>query len=121
MKKIVSLSLVLASFTMLSASVDSEKLAVEKCGGCHLMGVTSKEKLKNMSAPPYWAISKKVKEAYAKREDAVNYIVDYTLSPAKEKMLFSEQTIKMFGMMPSQKGNVTEDEIRVISEYILGE
>ena len=52
MKKIVGLFLFLASLTMLFASNEAEELAVEKCGGCHLMGVVSKEKLKNMKAPP---------------------------------------------------------------------
>jgi hypothetical protein len=118
-KKIVSLFLFLASLTMLFASNEAEELAVEKCGGCHLMGVVSKEKLKNMKAPPYWAIAKKAKEAYANKEDKINYIVDYTLNPTEEKMLFPVETKKLFGVMPSQEGKVTEDEIKLIAEYIL--
>ncbi|OHE11150.1 MAG: cytochrome C [Sulfurimonas sp. RIFOXYD12_FULL_36_11] len=119
MKKILSLSLLAASFTLLSAATEAEELAVKKCGECHLMGVVSAEKLKNMKAPPYWAIAKKAREAYDKKEDKINYIVDYTLNPSEEKMLFPKDTVKLFGVMPSQKGKVSEDEIRVISEYIL--
>lgn len=121
MKKTISLSLLVASFTFLFASSEAEDLAVKKCGECHLMGVVSAEKLKNMKAPPYWAIAKKAREVYEKNEDRVKYIVDYALSPAEEKMLFPKETKNMFGVMPSLKGKVTEDESRQIAEYIIEE
>ncbi len=119
MKKILCLSLLVASFTLLSASTEAEELAVKKCGECHLMGVVSAEKLKNMKAPPYWAIAKKAREAYDKKEDKINYIVDYALNPSEDKMLFPKDTVRLFGVMPSQIGKVSEEEIRIISEYIL--
>lgn len=112
--------LVVGLGTFLVAS-DAEVLAEKKCGECHVMGVTSKEKIDNMKAPPYWAIAKKVREAYDTHDKQVDFIVDYSLNPAKEKMLFPEQTIKMFGVMPSQEGKVTKDELKLISTYILGE
>ena len=34
-------------------------------------------------------------------------------------MLFPVETKKLFGVMPSQEGKVTEDEIKLIAEYIL--
>lgn len=119
MKKIISLSLSIAYFTMLCASNEAEDLAVKKCGECHLMGVTSAEKIKNMKAPPYWAIAKKAREAFEKKEDRVKYIVDYTINPSEDKMLFPKETVKLFGVMPSQKDKVSEEEIKLISEYIL--
>lgn len=121
MKKIASLSLILAASAVLSASPSQEELANVKCGGCHLMGKITKEKLSRMVAPPYWAISKKAKEAYETKEEAVKYIVDFTLNPSEEKMLFPKEAIEKFGLMPSQKGNVTEEEIKEIAEYILEE
>jgi hypothetical protein len=120
-KKIVSLSILAASFTLLMASGEAEDLAVKKCGECHLMGVVSAEKLKNMKAPPYWAIAKKAREAYDTKEDQIKYIVDYALNPAEEKMLFPKETKNMFGVMPSLKGKVTEDESRQIAGYIIEE
>lgn len=121
MKKIVSLSLILAAFSILSASQSREDLATQKCGSCHLMGKITKEKLSKMVAPPYWAISKKAKEAYETKEEAIKYIVDFTLNPSQDKMLFPKEAVEKFGLMPSQKGNVTEEEIREIAEYILEE
>lgn len=119
MKKIVSLCLMLAASNILFASEDAESLAVEKCGECHLMGAITKEKLDKMKAPPYWAIAKKAREKYNNKEDEIKYIVDYAFEPAEEKMLFPKETKERFGVMPSLKNKVTEDEIRLISEYIL--
>lgn len=121
MKRTLILFLCLTSSSVLLASTEAEKLAVKKCTPCHIMGTMSKEKIKKMSAPPYWAIAKKAGEKYSNRADMIKYIVDFTLNPATEKMLFPKATIDKFGLMPSQKGIVTEDEAKQIAEYILGE
>lgn len=120
MKKLLTLSLVLSASSILFASEGAEELANKKCGNCHLMGEITKEKLDRMSAPPYWAITKKVTTAHQKSEDAVSFIIDYTLNPSESKMLFPKETKEKFGLMPSQKENATEDEIKKIAEYILG-
>lgn len=119
MKKILGICLILVTSNMLFASQNAEELANQKCGSCHLMGAITKEKLNNMKAPPYWAIAKKAKERYENNEERVKYIIDYTLSPDESKMLFPKETKEKFGVMPSQKDKVTEDEIRLIYEYIL--
>lgn len=119
MKKLLSLLLILTTSNLLLASESAEELANKKCGNCHLMGEITKEKLDNMKAPPYWAIAKKAKEKYENDEDKVKYIVDYALNPSEDKMLFPKQTKEKFGVMPSQKEKVTEDEIKLISAYIL--
>ncbi|MFA7501246.1 MAG: c-type cytochrome, partial [Sulfurimonas sp.] len=106
---------------MLFASQSAEELANQKCGSCHLMGAITKEKLKNMKAPPYWAIAKKANLRYEKNEDRIKYLIDYALNPDEDKMLFPKETKEKFGVMPSQKDKVTEDEIKLISEYILKE
>lgn len=119
MKKIVSLSLIIGTLVLASASDDVEALAVAKCGECHLMGEITKEKLSSMKAPPYWAIAKKAREKYEREEDKIKYIVDYAFAPTEDKMLFPKETKEKFGVMPSLKGKVTEEEIRMISTYIL--
>ena len=120
MKKLLTASLIFATSTLLLASPTAEDLAVKHCGECHLMGKISKDKLNKMKAPPYWALAKMARLKYDKREDMVKYIVDYALNPAEEKMLFPHETRDRFGVMPSQKGKVTEAQIKEISEYILG-
>lgn len=119
MKKIAVLSLIVGIFNFMLASESPEDLATKKCGECHLMGAITKEKLDNMKAPPYWAIAKKAAERYKTKEESINYIIDYSLQPSEEKMLFPIETKERFGVMPSLQGKVSEEEIRIISTYIL--
>jgi len=118
MKKLLLATILVAS-SVFAQSSDIETLAVEKCGSCHLIGAITKDKLNNMSAPPSWALAKKVKLAYPNRMDAINFIIEYTLNPSKEKMLFPKETRERFGVMPSQKDLVTDAELKAIAEYIL--
>jgi len=98
---------------------DAEALAEEKCGKCHLMGAITKEKIRDIEAPPYWGMSRKVKNRFSKRSDQIAFIVDYSLNPSEEKMLFPKETRERFGTMPSLKGKATADEIKQIAEYFL--
>jgi len=118
MKKLL-LATILVTSSLLAQSSDIETLAVEKCGSCHLIGAITKDKLNNMSAPPSWAISKKVNTAYPDRADAIKFIVEYTMNPSEDKMLFSHKTKERFGLMPSQKDMISEDELKAVTEYIL--
>lgn len=121
MKKIITATLIMLSTSLLLASNSSpEELAVKHCGECHLMGEITKDKLDKMKAPPYWALAKMAKLKYSSKEDMINYIADYALNPAEEKMLFPHETRDRFGVMPSQKGKVTEAQVKKISQYILG-
>ncbi len=115
------LSILLLASVNLYAEQTAESLTVEKCGACHLVGKITKKKLKNMSAPPYWALAKKIKIAFPKREDSMNFFVDFTLNPTAEKMLFPKETRDRYGVMPSQKGLVSEEELKVIYTYVFGE
>jgi len=120
MKKILSLALILLTSSLFSASIDVKSLADEKCGKCHLGGILSADKVRNMKAPPYWGMARVVNDTFNNKTDKINFIVDYTLNPSEDKMIFPKATKDRFGLMPSQKGNVTEDEIREIAEYFLG-
>lgn len=119
MKKLLLLPLLIAASTLLQASEDIEALAESKCGKCHLMGAVTKEKIKNIQAPPYWGMAKKVKAAYSSEEEMIAFIVDYSLNPSADKMLFPKETKDRFGIMPSVKGKATEEEIRKIAKYFL--
>jgi mono/diheme cytochrome c family protein len=110
---------VLVASVLLNASEDVAALAEEKCGACHIVNEISREKIAAMSAPPVWAVAKKVKLAYPNKQEGIAFVVDYSLHPAQSKMLFPDATLERFGIMPSQKGIVTEEELRAIAEYLL--
>jgi len=118
MRNLLALPLIMATSLLLQAS-EIESLAENKCGSCHLVGKITKEKLNRMAAPPSWALAKKVKVAYPNRLDGIDFIINYTLNPSEDKMLFPKETKERFGLMPSQRDSVTNDELRAIAEYIL--
>ena len=119
MKNLLVLPLIIAASILIQASDDIESLAEMKCGSCHLIGKITKEKLNTMAAPPSWALAKKVKTAYPNRLDGIDFIINYTLNPTEDKMLFPKETKERFGLMPSQKGALTDAELKAIAEYIL--
>ena len=119
MRKLLALPLITMLSLSLHASNDVEQLAEKKCGECHIMGKITKEKLKNMKAPPSWALAKKVRNAYSSRDERVKHITSYTINPSEDIMLFPIETKERFGVMPSQKDKITDAELKAIANYIL--
>ena len=71
-----------------------------------------------MLAPPIMGVMKHVKEARPDRADAVAFVVDYIFDPRRDKAVCQPQAIERFGMMPSQKGNLSREEAHAIAEYL---
>lgn len=102
--------------TSLFASVDAEKIYDAKCAMCHIKTVPSNRA--DMVAPALIGIMRHVKMAYPKRDDAVDFIVDYVQNPTKEKAVCMPQKIARFGLMPSQKGNISSEELKEVAEWM---
>ncbi len=106
-------------------SLDGKKLLREKCASCHnleMPPVIHKDEL----APPMMAISFHVHRFVEASDEsqrvpkAIAFVVDYVLNPSLEKSFCDRESLKRYGLMPSQKGNVTRQEIRAIAEYMFG-
>lgn len=106
----------LASATVY-ASPDAESLTEEKCATCHFSSFTP-ERLKNIVAPPLWALPKQAKRLAANQDECIDFIIDYTLHPSREKMRFPKEAYERFGLMPSQRDNVTDEEIKSIAGFL---
>jgi hypothetical protein len=119
MKKLLLIALCLSATTLIAASERGEQLTDEKCTSCHMTS-SSSTKLKNgeMGAPPMWGVMKKVKSHFKTKEDGVSFIVDYTMDPSEDKMIFPPAAKEHFGLMPSMKGSVTTEEMKLIAEYL---
>ena len=87
-----------------------------KCASCHTK--TRPSDMSKMVAPPIMGVMRHVKMTYPKKDDGVKFIVDYVLEPSKDKALCMPQKIKRFGLMPSQKGNVSKEELQKIASWI---
>ena len=111
--------LLLSATTLLNASDAGAELSEEKCTSCHMTS-SSSAKLKDgkMHAPPMWGVMKKVKNNFKTKEEGIAFITDYTMNPSEEKMIFPEATKEYFGLMPSMRETVTDEEMKIIAEYL---
>ena len=120
MKKVNNTILILGSFVALSSYVQAaesaEVLFDTKCAMCH--SKTRPVDKSKAVAPALMGVMRHVKMTYPNKEDAVKFMVDYILEPSKEKAICMPQKLERFGVMPSQKGNVTPAELEKITSWM---
>ncbi len=102
---------------------DAKKLLDAKCAACHELSmppVISDDEL----APPMMAIAFHMKDFMDTANEseritmATEFIIDYVANPSLEKSYCDKESIKRYGLMPSQKKNVTDGEVKAIAEYM---
>lgn len=112
----------LSAAALLSATIifaqNGEALFDAKCNGCHIKTRPTQEMKRTLAAPPAMGVMFHVKQAYESKEEAIAFIKDYALNPDVAKAECLPQSIKRFGVMPSQKGLVSDDELSKIAEYL---
>lgn len=106
----------LALTSNLSASDNAEKLFETKCMVCHVK--KRPEDTSKLIAPPIMGALNHVKQNYMTKKEAVDFIVDYVLNPTREKAVCMPENIKKFGLMPSQNGAVSKDELEEIAKWL---
>ena len=63
-------------------------------------------------------VMRHVKISYPNKDKAIKFMKDYVLNPSQDKAICMPQKIKRFGLMPSQKGLVTEKELNIILPWL---
>ena len=116
-KTIITIGIsVITSFSILHASGNAEKLFTKKCMVCHVK--IRPDDTSKLMAPPISGVLNHVKQNFASEDKAVKFIVDYVLNPTREKAVCMPENIKKFGLMPSQNGAVSKDELEEIAEWL---
>lgn len=136
MKKIISISsifLFLAASALAeyeqSGSVDGYKVYKQKCQICHEERLTKKEALaamKTLKAPPMNEVSARLKENIlikekdedVNRELILTFMRDYIVNPSIEKSMCHMGALDNFGVMPSQKDKLDNDELHAVTQWI---
>ncbi|MEO1953787.1 MAG: c-type cytochrome [Campylobacterales bacterium] len=104
-------------------NLDGEKLLKQKCSSCHNLDLPPKT-FENEVAPPMMAVAFHVSDFIkVNQEDervvkSIAFVKDYVVNPSVEKSFCDKESLKAYGLMPSQKGKVTQDELQAIAEYI---
>ena len=103
---------------------DGGRLLKEKCAACHNLKMPP-DTYENEKAPPMMAVVfhlkdfMKIRNEQDKVEKFIPFIQDYVMDPSKEKSYCDEESLKTYGVMPSQKGNVSQDELEAIAAYMV--
>ncbi len=116
MKWKLSIIVMALAATGIQAEQSGEALFKAKCSMCHMPYRPAD--ISKMVAPPAMGITMHVKMAHSDREGFKAFIKDYVINPSKEKALCAKHTVERFKVMPSQKGNVTPEELDRIADYL---
>jgi len=116
MNVMVKSSILIFTLTVSLLAVDGKTLFQQKCSSCHMTTKPTPQQRSQMVAPPIMGVMFHIKQKFQNKADAIDFIIDYTLNPSKEKALCP--SVKRFGLMPSQKNMVTIDELKAIASYI---
>ena len=104
-------------------NLDGQKLLEQKCSQCHNLDLPPKT-FKDEKAPPMMAVAFHIKDFIPASNEsekipkAIEFIKDYVIHPSASKSFCDKKSLQSYGVMPSQKGNVTQDELQAIGEYI---
>ena len=115
-KKLVAVLGISLCLSPLVYAEDGATLFKAKCAACHQ--TSRPNDISTLVAPPVMGIMRHMKMTYKTKEDAVKFISTYALNPQKSKAVCMPQKIKRFGLMPSQKENVTEKELESIASWM---
>ncbi len=97
-------------------NLNAENLFKAKCAVCHSM--TRPTDMSKIVAPAIMGVMRHVKMSYPTKDKAIVFMKDYVFNPTKDKAICMPQKIKRFGLMPSQKGLVTPEELDTILPWL---
>ncbi len=129
MKKIL-LTLTLLGSTLLADTSAGEKVYQKVCASCHIQMMTpaqAQKNLKNMKAPPMNEVSQQLKNNIKIVDDidddihravVVAFIKDYVLNPNLDASMCNAGAIEKFGLMPSQKGQLSAQELDDVAKWV---
>ncbi len=117
MKKIVFVAMATLLFLANSFADDmlGKELFVKKCATCHNMKFPKNKA--DMVAPPAPGVMFHMRQRFNSDEEILAYMRNFVMNPSKKTSLKKET--KRFGLMPSQKGNVTQSELNQITKWMV--
>jgi len=111
--------LLLATTATLSLASTGAELLDKKCASCHMLKSPEFHELPSLKAPAMDAVVFHVNLAMDNDKDKKIFITDYVLNPDASKSVCESNKVAQFGVMPSQKGKVTKEELALISTEML--
>jgi len=104
-------------------TLNAKVLIETKCAKCHNLDMPPKS-YKDEIAPSMMAVTFHLKDFITSNNPSehegkvVAFIKDYVINPSREKSFCDKKSLDSYGLMPSQKENVTQDELQAIAHYM---
>ena len=116
-KKVLFASLFIfaTSATLFAGESMARELFLKKCGICHKL--TFPKNKADMVAPPAPGVMFHMHQRFKSDKEILAYMRSFVMNPTKKTSLKKET--KRFGLMPSQKGNVTNEELNKITKWMV--
>ncbi len=102
---------------------DAKALLKQKCSQCHNLDMPPQTS-PDEKAPPMMAVTfhvrdfMKVANPAEKRRKFIDFVTDYALNPSAKKSYCDKKSLESYGVMPSQKGNITPEELQAVAGYM---
>ena len=103
--------------------LDGEELLYQKCSKCHNLDMPPKS-YDNEIAPSMMAVTFHLKDFIKSNDPSeheikiIDFVKDYVINPSASKSFCDKKSLESYGVMPSQKGKVTTDELEAIAHYM---
>ncbi|MEA3456679.1 MAG: c-type cytochrome [Campylobacterota bacterium] len=128
----IMISLIAGAVSLMAAEgkVDGEKVFEKACASCHIKIISKPELMKVMKsvkAPPMIEVSSQLKNNIKIVEDiddeihravVIAFIKDYVLYPDLDKSMCTGAALDRFGLMPSLKGKLSEEELNAVAAWV---
>ncbi len=113
-------TLLLLSFasSMMFASSPAELLKT-KCASCHILTLPNPTMIPTMKAPAMEAVMFHINLSMDDKDKIKAFIMDYAINPKASKSVCESDKVEKFGVMPSLKGKITEQELSVIADHMI--
>ncbi len=120
----------MATESKVDGKVYGEKVFDKACASCHIKMISKPELMKifkTVKAPPMIEVSSQLKDNIKIVEDiddeihravVIAFIKDYVLYPDLDKSMCTGAALDRFGVMPSQKGSLSEEELNAVATWV---
>ena len=103
--------------------LDGKVLIKQKCAECHNLDMPPKS-YKNEIAPSMMAVTFHLKDFIKSNDPSaheakiVAFVKDYVIEPSRAKSFCDKDSLDSYGLMPSQKGKVSKNQLEAIAHYM---
>jgi len=115
-KYLLIVSLIFSSLSLYANdAAQAESLFEKKCSTCHVY--YRPDDINTLVAPPIKGVVRHLRSDFKSQQEIISHVQEFVLNPTHEKAICP--SVQRFGLMPSQNGVVTKEELAVIAKWML--